>query len=125
MSADCVHYVCLRYFPYPLWKKIGQQIGSEVKKLHADARKQGICGRPFNWRPTLKQILQIKRGYPYLGRSTLVGSPLFAFPENILNHWDMGEDVWAVSNRRLYFIKDDGRPYRLSVPIPINRAQCA
>ena len=96
-------------------------IGEEVKELHTDSRKEGDLWTAIQLEAFVKRYPETKiRLSSFLGRSTLVGSPLFAFPENVRNHWDLGADVWAVTNRRFYALKENGRPSQLSFEIPIH-----
>ena len=67
-------------------EKDWEQIGSEVKKLHSDARKQEICGPRSNWKPTPRKPLR-RKCPPLVPRTQHPGRiALFAFPENIRNH---------------------------------------
>ncbi len=54
-----------------------------------------------------------------LGKSAIIGNPLFAFPHLINAYWDRGDRIIVVSGSRVYLLSPDGYPLGVSIPLKI------
>jgi len=92
--------------------------GREARRLHDQARQANDVWTGLQLEAWSDAHDGPSMSPDILGRTRLIGSPLFAFGDPISRYWPHPDGILVIAGDRLFHLHHDGRPLELSLRFP-------